>query len=101
MGKERTVTLTRRRIEYYDEEVNLLDFLKRNVCELYISKEQQELEIRVPTRESSHYVAGIKLCDIDSLVIDDLKNERFDDILERHVDDIIWSGDVYQYLKTV
>ena len=102
MGIERTVKLTRRHIEYYDEEINLLEFLKTNACEVYISNENQELEIRVPTRTYSHYVAGIPLSGIDNLddIREDLKHERFDDIFTRHVDDIMWSGDRFQSLMT-
>jgi hypothetical protein len=94
MGTERTVSLVRRRVEYYTEQVNLLDFLKTNVCEVYASSENECVEIRMPTRVDSysHFVAEIPFSTIDSIldIHSMIRNERHNDIFEQYIDHIIW-----------
>lgn len=95
MSLDRIVKVTRRKVEYYEEEVNLLDHLKANVAEIYLSHENKCVEIRFPTRTDNytHYVAHVPFAAINDLngVLDDIKNERHMDFLTEHVNDIVWA----------
>lgn len=92
-AKQRTHMVTRRRVEYYEEEVNLLQYLRDNVAEVYLSNENQCVEIRFPTRTEhyTHYVGHIPFSCIGDLsaVRDDIKNERHMDVLEALIDSIV------------
>ena len=91
----RVVNVTRRRIEYYTEEVDLLNHLRGNVAEIYISREGKCVEIRFPTRieHYTHYVAHVPFDNLSyglDTVNELIKHERHMEFLEDHVDDIIW-----------
>jgi len=95
-SKSREIVVTRRKIEYYQEQVNLLEFLEKNVAEIYISHENKCIEIRFPTRVDNytHYVGHIPLScvpDVNSVNID-IKNERHMAVLEAHLNDIVMSS---------
>lgn len=93
MTTGREVAVTLRKVTYYTEQVNLLEHLRRNTAEVYVSNETQSVEIRFPTRVSNytHYVAHIPVNCVDiNWVREMIKLERHDDIFVRHLDDIYW-----------
>ena len=93
MITSRKISVTRRRIEYYQEEVDLLEYLRNNVAEIYVSHENQCVEIRFPTRVEgyTHYVGKVPLSCIPDVnaVRDDIRNERHMEFLKAHINDII------------
>lgn len=89
----RKVKVTRRVVQYVEEEVCLLDHLINNATEAYISAETKSVEIRMPTRtpDYTHFVADIPIGVIDvDWVKEAIRNNRIDQIFERYIDHIDW-----------
>lgn len=93
MGIEREFLLKRKVITYTQESINLFEFLKRSMCEMYLSSENQAVEIRIPTRVDyySHFFAEIPFSAIDDLdwVREMIRTNQHNKVLERYIDDII------------
>jgi len=93
MGIEREIVLKRKVITYSEERINLFQFLKEEMCEMYLSHENQAVEIRIPTRVDyySHWFADIPFSAIEDLewVREKLRTDKHTEVLERYIDDII------------
>lgn len=89
----RTVKTTKRVVQYVEVEVNLLTHLLNNATEVYISKETQSVEIRMPTatKDYTHFVAEIPLDQVDTeWVHAAIQTGNEDLIFQRYIDHINW-----------
>ena len=93
---DRKVMIKRRVVQYVEQEVNLLDFLKQHTAELYISVETDSVEIRMPTRVDhyTHWVGSIPLGVVDVAKFkDDIIHNRVNQILEEYIDHVEMSSE--------